>query len=74
MGKGRMGGVMAIEGDRGMGDYIETGIWVNAEVRSEVLINILMGNRRLDDGGVIMKNKEIGGGGCYLGVFGRGFI
>ena len=49
-----------------MGDYIETGIPLNAKVSSELLINIFIPNTPLHDGAVIMKNDEVAAAACYL--------
>ncbi len=59
MAKRRIGALIAIERDTGMGDYIETGIPLNAQVSSELLINIFIPNTPPHDGAVIMKNNEI---------------
>ncbi|MFP9052274.1 diadenylate cyclase CdaA, partial [Enterococcus faecalis] len=50
MAKRRIGALLTIERDTGMGDYIETGIPLNAKVSSELLINIFIPNTPLHDG------------------------
>lgn len=59
MAKRRIGALLTIERETGMGDYIETGIPLNAKVSSELLINIFIPNTPLHDGAVIMKNSEV---------------
>lgn len=59
MAKRRIGALLTIERETGMGDYIETGIPLNAKVSSELLINIFIPNTPLHDGAVIMKNDEV---------------
>ncbi|CAM5186205.1 Diadenylate cyclase OS=Lysinibacillus sphaericus OX=1421 GN=cdaA PE=3 SV=1 [Lysinibacillus sphaericus] len=39
MAKRRIGALISIEKDTGLNEYIETGIGLNAEVSSELLIN-----------------------------------
>ena len=74
MAKRRIGALIAIERDTGMGDYIETGIPLNAQVSSELLINIFIPNTPLHDGAVIMKNNEIAAAACYLPLSESPFI
>ena len=66
MAKRRIGALLTIERETGMGDYIETGIPLNAKVSSELLINIFIPNTPLHDGAVIMKNDEVAAAACYL--------
>lgn len=49
MAKRRIGALLTIERETGMGDYIETGIPLNAKVSSELLINIFIPNTPLHD-------------------------
>ncbi len=74
MAKRRIGALIAVERDTGMGDYIETGIPLNAQVSSELLINIFIPNTPLHDGAVIMKNNEIAAAACYLPLSESPFI
>ena len=74
MAKRRIGALLTIERDTGMGDYIETGIPLNAKVSSELLINIFIPNTPLHDGAVIMKNNEIAAAACYLPLSESPFI
>lgn len=74
MAKRRIGALIAIERDTGMGDYIETGIPLNAQVSSELLINIFIPNTPPHDGAVIMKNNEIAAAACYLPLSESPFI
>jgi DNA integrity scanning protein DisA with diadenylate cyclase activity len=42
-----------------MKEYIETGIYLNVELTSELLINILIYNTPLHNDDIINKNKKI---------------
>lgn len=74
MGKRRIGALLSIERETGMGDYIETGIPMNANVSSELLINIFIPNTPLHDGAVIIKENEIKAAACYLPLSESPFI
>ncbi|MDA1478097.1 diadenylate cyclase CdaA [Bacillus changyiensis] len=74
MAKRRIGALLTIERETGMGDYIETGIPLNAKVSSELLINIFIPNTPLHDGAVIMKHNEVAAAACYLPLSESPFI
>ncbi|WP_102349495.1 diadenylate cyclase CdaA [Bacillus sp. Marseille-P3661] len=74
MGKRRIGALLSIERETGMGDYIETGIPLNAKISSELLINIFIPNTPLHDGAVIIKDNEIKAAACYLPLSESPFI
>lgn len=64
--KRRIGGLIVIERETGLTDYIETGTSLNAIVSSELLINIFIPNTPLHDGAVIIRKDQIMAAGCYL--------
>jgi diadenylate cyclase len=74
MAKRRIGALLSIERETGMGDYIETGIPIYGRVTSELLINIFIPNTPLHDGAVIMKEQEIKAAACYLPLSESPFI
>ena len=57
-----------------MDDYVETGIPLNANVSSELLINIFIPNTPLHDGAVIMQGSTIKAAACYLPLSESPFI
>ncbi len=59
MAKRRIGALISIERETGMGDYIETGIPLQAHVSSELLINIFIPNTPLHDGAVIIQKIKL---------------
>lgn len=74
MGKRRIGALISIERETGLSDYAETGISMNADLTSELLINIFIPNTPLHDGAVILKNETILASGCYLPLSENPFI
>jgi diadenylate cyclase len=55
----RHGGLIVLERNTGLQDYVDTGIKVNAEVTSELLQTIFFPNTALHDGAVIVREGEI---------------
>jgi diadenylate cyclase len=74
MAKRRIGALLSIERETGMGDYIETGIPLNAKVTSELLINIFIPNTPLHDGAVIIHKQQVAAAACYLPLSESPFI
>lgn len=74
MGKRRIGALISIAQETGLNDYIETGIPMNAEVSSELLINTFIPNTPLHDGAVIIQDYEIKAAACYLPLSESPFI
>ncbi|KEK20064.1 diadenylate cyclase CdaA [Bacillus gaemokensis] len=74
MGKRRIGALITLSRETGMGDYVETGIPLNATVSSELLINIFIPNTPLHDGAVIMQGNTIKAAACYLPLSESPFI
>ncbi len=61
-----VGALIIIERETGIGDIIETGTKLNAEISEELLINIFNVNAPLHDGAVIIRGKAIFAAGCVL--------
>ncbi|WP_341300909.1 diadenylate cyclase CdaA [Lysinibacillus sp. FSL H8-0500] len=74
MAKRRIGALISIEKETGLNEYIETGIGLNAEISSELLINIFIPNTPLHDGAVIMQKDRITAAACYLPLSESPFI
>jgi diadenylate cyclase len=74
MGKRRIGALMSLERETGMTDYVETGIQMNANLTSELLINTFIPNTPLHDGAVILKGNMILAAACYLPLSENPFI
>jgi diadenylate cyclase len=74
MAKRRIGALISIERETGMSDYIETGIRLNSNISSELLINIFIPNTPLHDGAVIIQKNTVAAAACYLPLSESPFI
>ncbi|WP_028785030.1 diadenylate cyclase CdaA [Thalassobacillus devorans] len=74
MAKRRIGALITIERETGMGDYVETGINIEGRLTSELLTNIFIPNTPLHDGAVIIRGDEIVAAACYLPLSESPFI
>lgn len=74
MAKRRIGALISIERETGLNEYIETGIKMNADISSELLINIFIPNTPLHDGAVIIQKDNISAAACYLPLSESAFI
>jgi diadenylate cyclase len=74
MAKRRIGALISIERETGMGDYIETGIHLDSKISSELLINIFIPNTPLHDGAVIIQKNNVAAAACYLPLSESPFI
>ena len=59
MSKRHIGALISIEMETGLEEYIETGIKIDAEVTSQLLINTFIPNTPLHDGAVIIKDARL---------------
>ena len=66
MSKRHIGALISIEMDTGLEEYIETGIKIDAEVSSQLLINTFIPNTPLHDGAVIIKDARLAAAAAYL--------
>jgi diadenylate cyclase len=74
MAKRRIGALISIERETGMSDYIETGIRLDSNISSELLINIFIPNTPLHDGAVIIQKNTVSAAACYLPLSESPFI
>jgi diadenylate cyclase len=74
LGKRRIGALIVFERETGLKDYIETGIDINANITSELLVNVFIPNTPLHDGAVIIRNRQLVAAGCYLPLSENPFI
>ncbi|MCD8120559.1 MAG: diadenylate cyclase CdaA [Lachnospiraceae bacterium] len=66
LGKAKTGALIVIENKILLDDYINTGIRLDAEITSQLLINIFEHNTPLHDGAVVMRGDRIVSATCYL--------
>ncbi|MFA7745712.1 diadenylate cyclase CdaA [Salinicoccus roseus] len=64
--KRRIGALIVFEKETGLKDYIETGIPINGNITSELLINIFIPNTPLHDGAMIIQGDKIATAASYL--------
>ncbi|MCU9533625.1 diadenylate cyclase CdaA [Streptococcus sp. CSL10205-OR2] len=62
----KIGALIAIENTQGLREYISTGIPLDADVSSQLLINIFIPNTPLHDGAVIISGNKVAAASCYL--------
>jgi diadenylate cyclase len=62
----RIGGLIVIERETGLRDYIESGHKVDATLTTELLVSLFLPSSPLHDGGVIIHNNRIQNAGCLL--------
>lgn len=74
MAKRRIGALISIERETGIGEYAETGIAINGKLSHQLLTNIFTPNTPLHDGAVIVKEGEITAAACYLPLSESPFI
>ncbi|MCM8797902.1 MAG: diadenylate cyclase CdaA, partial [Candidatus Omnitrophica bacterium] len=64
----KMGGLIAIQKEMGLDQYIETGIKLDCLISPEVLEAIFYPGNPLHDGGIIIQGKKIVSAGCFFPV------
>ncbi|MBO5087535.1 MAG: diadenylate cyclase CdaA [Lachnospiraceae bacterium] len=62
----KTGALIVLEQEVRLGDYERTGIPIDAEVSSQLLVNIFEHNTPLHDGAVLIRNNRIASATCYL--------
>ena len=66
MAKTYTGALIVIERETKIGDIVNSGIQVDANVTSELLINIFSPNTPLHDGAVVIRESKIKAAACFL--------
>lgn len=66
MGKTRTGALIVFEREVKLGEYERTGISIDANISSQLLLNIFYHNTPLHDGAVLIRNNMISAATCYL--------
>lgn len=64
--KRKIGALIVLEKETGLGDYIDTGIKLDAEITSELLISIFYDKTPLHDGATIISQNRIVAANTYL--------
>jgi diadenylate cyclase len=64
--KNRIGALISIERDVGLGEYVENGCRIDAQLTSELLETIFYPGSALHDGAVIVQHDRVAAAGCLL--------
>lgn len=62
----KIGALVVLERQVGLSDIVESGTRLDADISSELLINIFIPNTPLHDGAVIIRENSIVAAACYL--------
>ena len=74
MGRAKTGALIVIEQNQKLDEYLKTGIRIDAELTSQLLINIFEKNTPLHDGAAIVRENRIVSATCYLPLSESGSI
>jgi diadenylate cyclase len=64
--RAKIGGIIAVEREVGLGEYIESGTELHADVSAELLTTIFTPYSPLHDGAVIVQGDQLAAAGCIL--------
>ena len=67
----KTGALIVYEKESNLGDYIHTGVAINADISKELLVNIFVPDTPLHDGAVIIKDNRIAAASCILPITNR---
>ena len=62
----KVGALIVIERTTKLGEYIKSGIIVDADISTHIIKNIFFNKAPLHDGAVIIRNKRVYAAGCFL--------
>ncbi len=62
----KIGALMIFEQKTGLHEIVDTGVTLNSEISSGLLINIFIPNTPLHDGAVVIRDYRISAAGCFL--------
>lgn len=66
LGRTKTGALIVLERETGLGEYVDSGISVDALVSTELLTNIFIPNTPLHDGAVVIRGPRIVAAACWL--------
>ena len=66
MSNSKIGALIVFEDEDKVSDIIETGISLDAEISSELLVNIFIPKTPLHDGAVVIRGNKIAAAACFL--------
>lgn len=62
----KQGAIIVLEGETGLQEYVDSGIVINAEVSTELLLSIFEPRGALHDGAVVIRESQIVAANCVL--------
>lgn len=62
----RYGALIAVEGVTGLEEYVRSGVRVDADISTDLLVNIFFPNSPLHDGAAVLREDRILAAGCVL--------
>ena len=62
----KIGGLIAVERDIGLGAYVQSGVPINGRVTKELLMSIFIPRSPLHDGGVIVRGDSVAAAACQF--------
>ena len=68
MAKTKTGALIVIERTTRLGEYIESGTVINAQLSADIIKNIFFKNAPLHDGAMIIRNMRVHAAGCFLRI------
>lgn len=66
MAKEHIGGLIVIERDTGLKNFIDTGSKLDCQIKSEMLYSVFLPDSPIHDGAVILARGRIAAAGCFL--------
>ncbi len=66
----RIGGLIVLEREMGLNEYLEIGTALDAKISREIIISIFQPTSPLHDGAIIIQKGRITAGGCFLPLSG----
>ncbi len=66
MSKQKIGAILVFERKTGLGDVMDSGTMLDADISSELIENIFYPNTPLHDGAMILRDERIVAAGCFL--------
>lgn len=64
--KAKTGALIVMKQENDLGEYVKTGIALNSDISSQLLINIFEHNTPLHDGAIIIEDDKVTAATCYL--------
>ena len=68
MSRTKTGALIVIERTTKLGEYIDSGLVINAQMSSDIIKNIFFKNAPLHDGAMIVRNMHVYAVGCFLRI------